>query len=175
MHIYTLVITPGPRRTAIDRAEALLAEAVPSYCDYSRAGGAFAERLGNPHRPEIDTWYAARDERRERFEAADPVEVTFDVEYDLRELRWSNEQEPYQEQLRRLERAALADLICLTSKLPSPLPERLIPAALVTPDGRWRCHPSRWRQGDPRWSRWINATVDRYRGGHCVVVADCHC
>jgi hypothetical protein len=67
------------------------------------------------------------------------------------------------------------EMVELTSRLPSPVPATMIPRALISPDGRWRIRPATWEQGDARWSRWVDATIDRYRGGHCVVVADCHC
>lgn len=34
MHVYTLVITEGPRRSAVARANQLLAQAVPAGTDY---------------------------------------------------------------------------------------------------------------------------------------------
>ena len=174
MHIYTLVITPGPRRSAVARAEQLLARAVPNYCDYRGAGGRFSDRLGKVERPHIDDWYAAEAKRREQFETEHPLERTTDIEHDLREVLWSMYEEPHQERLRTLLDEALIDLACLTSKLPSPVPDSVIPAALITPEGRWRMRPASWGQGDQRWSRWVSQTIDRYRGGHCVVVADCH-
>jgi hypothetical protein len=107
MHIYTLVIVPGPRRSAVHRAEELLDEAVPRYCDYWRTGGWFSDRLGQIERPEIDAWYAAEARRRERFEAehplgSDALEGGLVDEHDWRELLWSLDEEPHEESLRRL-------------------------------------------------------------------------
>lgn len=175
MHIYTLVITPGPRRSAVRRAENLLAKAVPRYCDHWGTGGSFEDRLGKVARPEIEAWYEGEDERRERFEAEHPPGDATDQAYDLRELQWSSQEEPHRQRLRHLEDEALIDRARLTSELPSPLEESMVPAALVTPEGRWRMRPVTWEQGDPRWARWVDETTNRYRGGHCVVVADCHC
>lgn len=186
MHVYTLVITPGPRRSAVRRAEALLDEAVPRSFDYYGTAGRFSHRLGGGARPEIDEWYAAEAVRRAAFEAENPaVQVPEPDELrdaddpldvgDLREFVWDADERPHRERLRRLHAEALVDLTLLTSDLPSPLPDTIVPAALVTPDGSWRMRPSTWEQGDPRWARWVNERVDRYRGGHCVVVADCHC
>jgi hypothetical protein len=173
MHVYTLVITPGPRRSAVARAETLLAEAAPSYCDYCRAGGWFTDRFGAPDRPEIIAWHEEEAKRRKLFEAENPIGHE-DLDYDLRELVWSSREDGHRQRLRRLEAAALVDLTRLTSGLPSPLPESMIPAALVDPGGRWRMRPATWDDGDPRWVDWVNAAVDRHRGGHCAVVADCH-
>ena len=174
MHIYTLVITPGPRRSAVARAEQLLARAVPRYCDYWRTGGRFSDRLGKVERPQIDSWHAAEAKRRERFETEHPLEGTSVDAHDMREFLWTMQEEPHNERLGVLLDEALIDLTRLTSELPSPVPETVIPAALITPDGRWRFRPVGWGRDDPRWSRWVNERIDRYRGGHCVVVADCH-
>ena len=175
MHVYTLVIAPGPRRSAVARAEDLLKAAVPRGFDYWRTGGWFSDRLGKVERPEIDAWYAAEATRRERFEAKHSLADDPVMEYDLREFLWSSSEQPHNDRLRRMLREADIDLTRLISSLPRPLDESMLPAALVTPEGRWRWRPVKWEQGDPRWSRWVNRTVNRYRGGHCVVVADCHC
>ena len=53
MHVYTLVITAGPRRSAVARADALLDAAVPRGFDYWRTGGWFSDRLA-AERPEFD-------------------------------------------------------------------------------------------------------------------------
>lgn len=180
MHVYTLVITPGPRRSAVTRAEDLLARVVPRGFDYWGVGGRFASRLGRIERPEIDAWYAAEAKReakaRRRFEAEYP-----DLRRgsELYEQLWNIGEIGAADHMQRLklERQALIDLTRLTSTLPSPLPPSMIPAALVKPDGRWRMCPVSWHEkaDDSRWPRWVNTTIDHYRGGHCVVIADCHC
>lgn len=45
MHVYTLVITEGPRRSAVARANQLLAQAVPAGTDYWGHRGRFEGRL----------------------------------------------------------------------------------------------------------------------------------
>lgn len=175
MHIYTLVITRGPRRSAVAQAMELLAKAVPPCFDYWGTGGWFADRLGRIERPQIDAWYAAEAKRRARFEAEHRLDGLSDLERGLVESQWTLQEMPHWKRRQRLEQEALIDRTRLTSKLPSPLPESMIPAALITPMGDWRLRPPAWKQGDPRWSRWVNETIDRHRGGHCVVIADCHC
>ncbi len=175
MHVYTLVITPGPRRSAVARAGLLLTQAVPRSFDYWGTGGRFEDRLGTVQRPEIAAWYAAQAKRLERLEADHPPTDDSAISRELGDPAWSSVERPHVERLRRMQRKAEIDLTRLTSSLPTPLDAAMIPAALVTPEGRWRWRPAAWEQGDPRWSKWINQTIDRYRGGHCVVVADCHC
>lgn len=176
MHVYTLVITPGPRRSALARAESLLAAAVPNGFDYWRTGGWFEDRLAPVKRPQIDAFYKAQAKRRERFEAEHPLSSGSMMEDDLREFVWSCVEQPHTDRLSRMQREAQLDLTRLTSSLPRPLDETMVPAALVTPQGRWRIRPLGWMgEGDQRWPEWVNRTIDRHRGGHCAVVADCHC
>lgn len=60
------------------------------------------------------------------------------------------------------------------SRLPSPLPELLIPAALVTPRGAFLWRPVDGRRAST-WRRRVNRLVDQYRSGHTVVFMDAHC
>lgn len=176
MHVYTLVITPGPRRSAVARARILLRAAVPRSFDYWRTGGWFEDCLGAVERPQIAAWHAEQAARRARFEAEHPLTSGSMMEDDLREFLWSCAEQPHTDRLRQMRREAEIDLTRLTSSLPRPLDEGMIPAALVTPDGRWQWRPVSWMaEDDQRWQRRVNRTVDRYRGRHCVVVADCHC
>ncbi len=174
MHVYTLVIAPGPRRRAVARARTLLRAAVPRSCDYWRTGGWFLDRLGKVERPEIDAWHDAQRARRERFNAEQPAGRTAE-EREIDDLFFEIREGPHYEELRRLSNKATIDRTRLTRDLQSPLPELWIPAALVTPDGRWTERPVDHKQGHALWADWLNATVDGYRGGHCIVVADCHC
>lgn len=63
----------------------------------------------------------------------------------------------------------------LTRRLPSPLPDDLVPLAYVTPEAVWHERPLAWDRDGGEWAREVKEVVDRYRGGHCVVLADCHC
>ena len=121
MHVYTLVITKGPRRSAAARANRLLAEAVPRGTDYWGHGGRFEGKLLPAQPP-------------------GPGRIP-DVE--------------------------------LTARLPSPLPDSVIPAALVTPDGKWR-----WRgldaHSEKQWPSVVNGLIDDHRGGHSISGFDCH-
>jgi hypothetical protein len=119
VHVFTLVITAGQRRTAQRKAAATLATL--RGIDYFRFFGHWDERLVHA-RPD------------------DPENV---------------------------------DQVELISRLPSPLPESMIPALYVLPTGRWRWHPST-ESDRPRWIRQVNRVVDRHRGGHCIVIADVH-
>lgn len=58
--------------------------------------------------------------------------------------------------------------------LPAPLPDDLIPGALVTPRAGWLRSPP----GDsyaPAWIARVNRLIDKYRGGHTLVIFDAHC
>lgn len=59
------------------------------------------------------------------------------------------------------------------SRLPSPLPEEVIPVALVTPRGGFLWKPLDRRKRST-WARRVNRLIDRYRGGHSVVMMDAH-
>ena len=60
------------------------------------------------------------------------------------------------------------------SRLPSPVPEGLVPGALVTPRAAWIWSPLEDGHED-RWASRVNALIDRHRGGHTLVVCDAHC
>ncbi|MGI9021546.1 MAG: hypothetical protein ACR2G3_12655 [Solirubrobacterales bacterium] len=60
------------------------------------------------------------------------------------------------------------------SRLPSPLPARLIPVALVTPKGAFLWKPLDEAKAEA-WRTRVNRLVDQYRGGHTVVLMDGHC
>lgn len=123
MHVPTLVIVPGPRRCAYERAYALYGEAANSGFDYWRAGGRFHAALQECGLvPADDKWPHA----------------------------------------------------VLTSGLPSPIPEILQPAALITPKGAFLWRPidrSEWSNFNAR----VDRLVDRHRGGHTLVLMDGHC
>jgi len=92
MHVYTLVITAGPRRSAVARADALLDAAVPRGFDYWRTGGWFSDRLA-AERPEFDAWFAAQRKRRKRFDAEHPLADDSAIEYDMRDFLWGSAEE----------------------------------------------------------------------------------
>lgn len=123
MHVPTLVIVPGPRRSAYDRAYDLYGEAANRGFDYWRAGGLFHGALQECGLvPADDEWPHA----------------------------------------------------VLTSRLPSPIPDILQPAALITPRGAFLWRPidrDEWPLFDAR----INRLIDQCRGGHTVVLMDGHC
>ncbi len=95
MHVYTLVITPGPRRSAVARAGLLLTQAVPRSFDYWGTGGRFEDRLGTVQRPEIAAWYAAQAKRLERFEADHPPTDDSTISRELGDPAWSSVERPH--------------------------------------------------------------------------------
>jgi len=46
-------------------------------------------------------------------------------------------------------------------------------APIVTPAETWISRPRAWKADDRRWKRQVEAIVERYRGGHCIVEAIC--
>lgn len=61
-----------------------------------------------------------------------------------------------------------------TSRLPAPIPTELVPAALVTPRGAFLWKPI--EEAEARaWERRVNRLIDKYRGGHTIVLLDAHC
>lgn len=180
MHVYTLVITTGPRRSAIRRAEILLERAVPAGFDRWGVGGRFSDRLASPApNPERDRIIALHEETRRKLvaetradlerQAASEEGIAFDLDAeDLASLAMPVDLPPIPADDQR-------HMVALTSGLPSPLPDAIVPAALVTPDAMWQWRPTDWEQGDPRWTDRVTSYLERHRGGHCVVVADCHC
>jgi len=122
----------------------------------------------------IDAWFVAESKRRGRFERVDPLEAPTAFERDLRELRWDVSEKEERLRLRRLERAARIGLAQLTSTLDSPVTKAMLPSVLITPDGRYCCSVD-GNRSDSRWTRRVNSTIDQYRGGHCVVEAECRC
>ncbi len=123
MHVFTLVICPGGRDTAYERAYELYGRAANQGFDYWGPGGRFSGRLAD------FGLNSARDVWPEAIEA---------------------------------------------DRLPSPLPDLLMPPALITPRGAFL-----WRPLDDRkaqaWSDRVNRLVDNYRSGHTVVLMDGHC
>lgn len=60
------------------------------------------------------------------------------------------------------------------SRLPSPLPDLLIPHAVVTPKGAFIWSPLD-RAKRTEWPPRVNRLIDRHRGGHTIVILDGHC
>jgi hypothetical protein len=139
---------------------------VPAYVDRAGVGGRFSDRL----QPEIDVPVDPSRRRGAPLDLSDAERA----EWDFREAFGGSTFDPDEEPETKRRPDPYKDMVALTSTLPSPVPETLIPAAVIRPEGRWRIRPVKWEQHDPRWDRWVNQTIDRYRGGHCVVVADCH-
>lgn len=59
-------------------------------------------------------------------------------------------------------------------KLPAPIPERLVPAVLLTPRAAWLWAPTGGTLA-PAWTARVNRLIDKHRAGHSLVVFDAHC
>ncbi|MDQ3648239.1 MAG: hypothetical protein M3433_06600 [Actinomycetota bacterium] len=169
----TLVITPGPRRSAVPRAYALLNEAEPSGFRCVLDDDWYSDQPKTSGQPEIDAWFVAEAKRRKRFEAQNPLESDTPYERDIRELKWDVSEKDERIKLRELERRALISLARLTSELESPLQAAMGAGAIVTPAETWTSRPRAWKADDRRWKRQVEEIVERYRGGHCIVEATC--
>jgi len=102
----TLVITPGPRRSAAPRAYALLSEAEPSGFRCVLDDDWYSDQPKTSGQPEIDAWFVAETKRRKRFEEQNPLEPETPYERDLRELKWDVSEKDERIKLRELERRA---------------------------------------------------------------------
>lgn len=70
--------------------------------------------------------------------------------------------------------AALGTGVLPLYQLPQPIPGRLNPAALVTPDARWHWRPLDNEPAFERWPTRLQRHLDRHRADHCYVAADVH-
>ncbi|MEJ7893344.1 MAG: hypothetical protein WKF94_11960 [Solirubrobacteraceae bacterium] len=123
MHVFTVVITPGSRGTAYERAYRLSSRAAAESFDWWMVGGRFSGRL--------------------------------------QELGLLPADDPWSEAIP-------------ASRLPSPLPNLLVPPALITPKGAFLWEPLRGPKATT-WTQRVNRLIDQYRGGHTVVLMDGHC
>lgn len=125
MHTFTLVIVPGSRTTAYNRAGHLIARTANRGVDYYDAGGRWSGRL--------------------------------------QELGLVPADDPWPEAIP-------------VSRIPQPVPDRLIPITFITPRGAWLWRPvEETKKTEAAWVARVNRLVDKYRGGHTAVMVDVHC
>lgn len=61
------------------------------------------------------------------------------------------------------------------SRIPRPVPERLLPIILVTPRGAWLWEPVGDDQATKaKWAARVNRLINQYSGGHTAVLMDTH-